>query len=44
MTFVAALAGTDEFHVSVVVNNDSGYQYHFACPACRTITVLPQHT
>lgn len=44
MTFVAALAGTGEFDVSVVVNNASGYQYHFACPACRTITVLPQHT
>jgi hypothetical protein len=44
MVFVAALAPSNEFEVYVLVNNDGGCQYHFACSACRTITTFGQHT
>ena len=45
MIYVAAMAPTDLFIPEIYtnnINNGSGFQYHFACPDCRTFSVLPQ--
>ncbi len=44
MGFVGAMASTDWFGPYVSVNNESGNQYHFACEACHTISVVQQYT
>lgn len=44
MVFVAALASSTGFEPYVPINNDSGFQYHFACNECRTLSVLGQWT
>jgi hypothetical protein len=44
MVFVAAMATTEEFGPEIFINNGSGYQYHFACDRCHTISVLAQWT
>jgi hypothetical protein len=44
MEFVAAMASVDEFEPYVPINNESGYQYHFACDRCKTISVIAQWT
>jgi hypothetical protein len=43
MTFVAAMASID-LGKYVAINNDGGFQYHFACNACRTLSVMAQWT
>lgn len=42
MIYVAAMAPTDLFIPEIYINNGSGFQYHFACPDCFTLSVLPQ--
>jgi hypothetical protein len=44
MVFVAAMASTPGFEPYIPINNESGYQYHFACNNCRTISVIAQWT
>ena len=44
MVFVAALASSSGFDPYVPINNESGFQYHFACNACRTLSVFGQWT
>jgi hypothetical protein len=44
MIFVGAMASTTGFQLDVPINNESGYQYHFACSNCRTISVIAQWT
>ncbi len=44
MIFVAALASTKGFEPYVPINNESGFQYHFACNGCRTLSVVGQWT
>ena len=42
MVFVAAMNSTYEFEPVVPINNESGYQYHFACDDCHAISVIAQ--
>lgn len=42
--YVAAMAWPRSFDERVFINNGSGYQYHFACDACHTVSVLAQWT
>ena len=42
MTFVAAMANVEGFDTYVPINNESGYQYHFACDTCHTLSVIAQ--
>lgn len=42
MIYVAAMAPTDLFIPEIYINNGSGFQYHFVCPDCFTLSVLPQ--
>ena len=44
MVFVAALASTTGFEPYIPINNESGFQYHFACNSCCTISVIAQWT
>lgn len=44
MSFVAAMAGPRGFTPSIPVNNESGFQYHFACAKCRRLSVVAQWT
>jgi hypothetical protein len=44
MVFVAAMASTPGFEPYIAINNESGYQYHFACNDCHTISVIAQWT
>lgn len=44
MAFVAAMASPEEFEPAIPVNNESGYQYHFACAGCRRVSVVAQWT
>ena len=44
MMFVAAMASPTGFEPYIPINNGSGFQYHFACNACRTISVIAQWT
>jgi hypothetical protein len=44
MVFVAAMATVEDFGPKVWINNGSGYQYHFACNGCRTLSVIAQCT
>ncbi len=40
MVFVAAMALPEGLEPYVAINNDSGYQYHFASDACHTLRVI----
>jgi hypothetical protein len=42
MVFVAAMANTTGFDPYIPINNEGGFQYHFACNSCRTISVIAQ--
>ena len=42
MTYVAAMSNVESFKPRVPINNESGYQYHFACNRCRTLSVVAQ--
>ena len=42
MVFVGAMASTIGFEPYVPINNESGFQYHFGCGNCRTISVIAQ--
>ncbi|HYP77016.1 MAG TPA: hypothetical protein VER12_13705 [Polyangiaceae bacterium] len=42
MAYVGAMGTPDRFEPSFIINNESGFQYHFACNACGTLSVLPQ--
>jgi hypothetical protein len=44
MTFVAAMANPEGFAPAIAVNNESGFQYHFACAPCRRLSVIAQWT
>lgn len=44
MNFVASMATPDGFDPPVVINNESGLQYHFACATCRHLCVIAQWT
>jgi hypothetical protein len=44
MVFVAANATTSDFEPEIWINNGSGFQYHFACDACHTVSVIAQWT
>ena len=44
MMFVAAMASTKDIGDYVAINNESGFQYHFACNGCRTVSVIAQWT
>ncbi len=44
MVFVAAMASTSDLGDAVALNNESGFQYHFACNDCRTVSVIAQWT
>lgn len=35
-------SGWGPFDPPICINNDSGYHYHFACPNCHSISVIPQ--
>ena len=39
---VAAMSNVENFKPRVPINNESGYQYHFACNRCRTLSVVAQ--
>lgn len=42
MVYVAALSSINDFGASIPINNESGYQYHFACDKCLSLSVLAQ--
>jgi hypothetical protein len=46
MTFVAALGSDHRSGLvpELMINNGSGYQYHFACAPCGTLAVFGQNT
>jgi hypothetical protein len=44
MVFVAAMGCVDKLQPRIMINNGSGYQYHFACDRCRTLSVFAQNT
>lgn len=44
MVFVGAMGSTDAFGPRITINNESGYQYHFACDSCRSLSVIAQFT
>jgi hypothetical protein len=44
MAFVASMANPVGFTPQIAVNNESGFQYHFACAACRRLSVVAQWT
>jgi hypothetical protein len=44
MGFVAAMASAEAFPGGVHINNESGFQYHFACAPCHTLSVIAQWT
>lgn len=44
MVFVAAMASGEDFEPYVGINNCSGFQYHFACDRCMTLSVIAQNT
>lgn len=44
MAFVAAMGRPEGFSPEIPVNNESGFQYHFACAACRRLAVIAQWT
>lgn len=44
MVYVAAMTTPDAFEPPFVINNESGYQYHFACNTCGTLSVIAQFT
>lgn len=44
MVYVAAMTTAEEFEPRITINNDSGFQYHFACGACRKLSVIAQWT
>lgn len=44
MAFVASMASPQGFTPAIPINNESGFQYHFACAGCRRISVLAQWT
>lgn len=35
-------SGWGPFDPPICINNDSGYHFHFACPNCHSISVIPQ--
>jgi hypothetical protein len=41
MLYVASLTSTANFEPYVPIN-EAGFHYHFACPRCHTISVIPQ--
>lgn len=44
MVFVASMANPQGFVPAVPINNESGFQYHFACSECRRLSVIAQWT
>jgi hypothetical protein len=44
MVFVASMARPEGFTPEIPVNNESGFQYHFACASCRRLSVVAQWT
>lgn len=44
MAYVAAMTTPLAFEPPFVINNESGFQYHFACNACRVLSVIAQWT
>jgi len=44
MVYVGAMSTPEQFEPPFLINNDSGFQYHFACNACGTLTVIAQCT
>lgn len=44
MYFVASMATPEGFAPAVAINNESGFQYHFACATCRHLSVIAQWT
>jgi len=42
MTFVAAIGNIEEFEPQVAISSECGYQYHFACDDCHTLSVIAQ--
>jgi tetratricopeptide (TPR) repeat protein len=44
MVYVAAMATPRAFEPPFVINNESGFQYHFACNACSVLSVIAQFT
>jgi hypothetical protein len=44
MVFVAAMGTSQELGSYVAVTNESGFLYHFACNACRAVSVVAQWT
>jgi hypothetical protein len=44
MVYVAAMSSTHDFEPPVHVNNESGFQYHFACDSCSVLSVIAQWT
>lgn len=44
MVFVGSMATPVGFAPTIPINNESGYQYHFACRHCRRLSVIAQWT
>lgn len=44
MSFYGALGSTRDFPAEMMVNNGSGYLYHFACDSCYCISIISQCT
>lgn len=42
MVYVAAMATPYNFEPPFFINNEGGFQYHFACNACGTLSVIAQ--
>lgn len=44
MVYVASMATPARFDDTPFINNGSGYQFHFACDRCLTLSVVAQWT
>ncbi|MCI0380407.1 MAG: tetratricopeptide repeat protein [Gemmataceae bacterium] len=44
MVFVAAMTSTTGFEPYIPINNESGFQYHWACNDCGILSVIAQWT
>ncbi|MCI0642461.1 MAG: hypothetical protein L0Y72_15370 [Gemmataceae bacterium] len=44
MVFVAAMTSTTGFEQYIPINNESGFQYHWACDVCGILSVIAQWT
>lgn len=44
MVNVGSMADPVGFEAPFVINNESGFQYHFACDTCHRVSVIAQWT